>query len=171
MITFLSTTYLNNISKYIYYQYSKDNYHIVVKKILEVEPFIIDEDGKNIKILDNNYYVMEIVPIDKRYICRIHLDNNKNVIERYFIMSLKNDFINNIPVFKNLKISYVCCYFKKKIYNEKYLEDMYKNGIISEDEYEIINKEFKLLIKEINNNENEIFNFNYKNIIEKCEGK
>lgn len=171
MMTFTSTTYLKNVDKYIYYQYTKDNLHITVKKILEVEPFIINENGQNIKILDNDYYVMEIIPMSKNYICRIHLDNSKNIIERYFIMSLKNSFIDNIPTFDNLKIAYVCCHFQKKIYNEEYIEKMYKEKQISLENYTKIKNELQVIISEINNKKNQIYNLDYKKIIEKMEGE
>lgn len=166
MKTYTSSTYLKGIQEYIYFQYTEPGMHIVIKKILKAEPFILNEDGIDLKILDNNYYVMEIIPMDKNYICRIHLDENKNIIERYYILSLKNEFIDNIPVFNNLKTAYVICDFQRKKYNEEHLEEILKDGIIDNNEYKKIKEEFTSLIDEINSGENEIFNMNYKEIIE-----
>ena len=169
MKSYASQTYLKNIEKYIYYQYSTENMHIVIKKILKTEPFIINEDGIDLKVLDDNYYLMEIIPMNKNYICRIHLDANKKIIERYYILSLKNEFINNIPVFNNLKTTYVICDFQRKKYNEENIEKLLESGYLNNEEYKKIKTDFLLLIDEINNEKNEIFNMDYKNIIETIE--
>lgn len=169
MSKYISTTYLKDIYKYIYYQYTKKDIHIVIKKILDTKPYIINEDGVDIKILDNNYYIVEVIPMNKNYICRIHIDNHKNIIERYYTMTLNNKFINNIPIIKDLKTSYVCCDFQKKVYNIEYLEGLYKDNKIKIEDYTLIRKELQILIDEINNGTNEIYNLDYINIIERCE--
>lgn len=47
-------------------------------------PFILNEEGNYITILDKNYYIIEYMPFNENYICRIHMDNNKNIIEKFF---------------------------------------------------------------------------------------
>jgi hypothetical protein len=170
MNSYISSTYLKGIDDYIYYQYSTKNTHIAIKKFLKAEPFIINEDGHDLKIIDNNYYLMEVIPMDSNYICRIHLDSNKRVIEKYFLLSLKNEFIDNIPVFRNLKTAYVICDFQKKIYNEEYLDKLLEDKQITNLEYNNIKTNLLSLIDEINNGKNEIMNIDYKKIIEIVEG-
>ena len=170
MKTYISSTYLRDINKYIYYQYTCSSYHIVLKKILETKPYVINEDGVDLKILDNNYYIMEIVPVDKKYIFRVHLDDNMNVIERYYTVSLGNDTIDNIPVFENMKLSYVCCDFQRKKYNEQFVENLYKQKAITRQQYIQIKTTFSELIEEVENGTNIFYNLNYPQLIKECEG-
>lgn len=170
MKKYTTKSYLNNINKYIFYHHSTKEKHIVIKKILETDPFIVTEDGIDLKILDNNYYVMEIIPINSNYMCRIHLDYDKNIIERYYIMSLKNEIIGHIPVYEDLKTSYVIHDFKRKKYREEFIDELLKSNEISKKQYDKIKEEYRSLISEINDGKNEIYNMNYKKIIERIEG-
>lgn len=80
-------------------------------------PFILNEEGNYITILDKNYYIIEYMPFNENYICRIHMDNNKNIIEKFFLASKNNNIIDGIPVFDALKLSFVCTNNIQKLYN------------------------------------------------------
>ena len=63
MIKYSSETYLKGVLEYnlnIFVDSDKP-YYIVVKKIKKIDkPFILNEYGKDITILNNNYYIFDI---------------------------------------------------------------------------------------------------------------
>lgn len=82
---YLTATYLKKIKKYKLSMFIEEEDCIIVKKILEInKPFILKEENKNITIIDNGYYILEYMPFNENYICRVHIDKYKNVIERFY---------------------------------------------------------------------------------------
>lgn len=82
---YLTSTYLKDIEKYRISIFIERNFCLVIKKIIDMNnPFILNEEGNYITILDKNYYIIEYMPFNENYICRIHMDNNKNIIEKFF---------------------------------------------------------------------------------------
>ena len=95
----LSTTYLNEAEEYKikFYLNEKDKY-VVAKKLDKIsEPFII---GNGIIAMDNGYYILEIVPKNKKYALRIFFDDKKKIVEYYF------DIIKESGVDEKTKIPY-----------------------------------------------------------------
>lgn len=87
---FLTSTYLKDIEKYKLSIFFEERYCITVKKIIKIKkPFILKEENMDITIIDNGYYILEFMPFDEKYICRIHIDKNKKIIERFYIASKK----------------------------------------------------------------------------------
>ena len=86
MKDFLSKTYLKYVINYeLKICYKKDKYCIVIKKILNIkEPFILNEMGHDIKLLDNNYYILEYIPYGRNYLCRVFIDETSKVKEYFF---------------------------------------------------------------------------------------
>ncbi len=161
---YTSATYLKDITDYnfsLFYDIDK-KYYITVKKINEIkEPFILNEDGELIKILDNNYYILEFIPLNENYICRIHIDKEKKVIEKVFTVSKSNKFKNGIPTYEDLKLSLICINNKTKTYNLDVLSKLVESEERSVEEYELAKKVIKQIENEIKNNCNFIFNLNY----------
>lgn len=119
-----TSTYLKNITKYKLYLYNNNNDALIIKKIINIiEPFYLIEFGKKIKLLDNNYYIVEVVPLNSFYICRLFLDNNFNIIEEYYTVTKGNQIIDGIPAYEDLVISYVKVLDKEKIYHEEVLQN------------------------------------------------
>lgn len=117
-----SSTYLRDVNKYKLYLYKNDNEAIIVKKILKIiNPFSLVEFGEEIKLIDNDYYIVEIVNLNNDYICRLFLDSNLNIIEEYYTVTKNNDIKNGIPVYEDLGLSYVKINGKEKIYHEEKL--------------------------------------------------
>ena len=86
------------------------------------------EFGKEIKLIDDNYYIVEVIPLNNTYICRIFLDSNFNLIEEYYTVTRNNNIIDGIPVYDDLSLSYVKVNGREKIYHEEKLannEDSY----------------------------------------------
>lgn len=96
-----TSTYLKNITKYKFYLYKNNNDVLTIKKIINIiDPFYLMEFGKKMKLLDNDYYIVEVIPINGFYICRIFLDNNFNnkadyiaTSNYYSVLELKNNKI------------------------------------------------------------------------------
>ncbi len=120
-----SSTYLRDINEYKLYLYKNDNEAIIIKKILKIlNPFSLIEFGEKIKLIDNDYYIVEIVTLNDNYICRLFLDNSLNIIEEYYTVTKNNDIKDGIPVYEDLGLSYVKVNGKDKIYHgEKLIND------------------------------------------------
>ncbi|MGN1000741.1 MAG: hypothetical protein ACI4OG_02260 [Bacilli bacterium] len=119
-----TSTYLKNITKYKLYLYKNNNEFITIKKIINIiEPFSLIEFGKEITLLNNNYYIVEIIPLNSFYMCRIFLDNNFNIIEEYYTVTKNNQIIDGIPVYDDLSLSFIKINDKEKIYHEELLQN------------------------------------------------
>ena len=68
----ISSTYLRDVDKYqIKFFLDEDDYYVSVKKLIKVrEKFIIKN---NICVMDDNYYVVEVVPKHENYALRLFL--------------------------------------------------------------------------------------------------
>lgn len=145
MKEFSSKTYLKDVINYELKIYCKCNeYYFVIKKILNIKsPFIINEMGHDIKLLDNDYYILEYIPCNKKYFCRLFIDENKEIKEYYYQFVKDQGIDNSIPYYIKSDFAYVKTQYGEKIY-------LSNNNIIFQKAYEII-KQSKL-----------DFNFSYK---------
>jgi hypothetical protein len=145
MKEFSSKTYLKDVRDFELKIYCKnDEYCFTIKKILNIKsPFILNEMGHDIKLLDNNYYIIEYIPFNKNYFCRFFIDDNKEIKEIYYQFTKMQGIENSIPYYQKLNTAYVKTQFGEKIYSSN-------NTNISKEVLEII-KQDKLE-----------FNLNYK---------
>ena len=76
----ITNTYLRDIDKYQIKLYlDEDNYYISVKKLISVrKKFIIKND---LCVIDNGYYVFEVIPKNDNYAMRLFLNSNKEPLE------------------------------------------------------------------------------------------
>lgn len=160
----ISNTYLRDIEKYqIKLFLDEDDYYISVKKLIEVrKKFIIK---KNICVMDNNYYVFEVIPKSEEYAMRIFLDDKKNPLEYYF------DICKNIGLYENtnipcyddlyLDVTYLCCTGQIDVLDEDELLEAYKIGEITKKELKRIYEIKDKLISEIKNHTNKCMNIDY----------
>lgn len=119
-----SSTYLRDVEKYKLYLYKNDNEAIVIKKILKItNVFSLIEFNEKIKLMDNGYYVTEIIPLNDNYICRLFLDDELNIIEEYYTVTKNNGIRDGIPIYEDLGLSYIKLNSKHKIYHEEKLID------------------------------------------------
>lgn len=120
-----SSTYLRDVNEYKLYLYRNDNEVIIIKKILKIaNPFSLVEFGEEIKLIDNDYYIVETVTLNDNYICRLFLDSSLNIIEEYYTVTKNNDIEDGIPIYQDLGLSYVKVNGKDKIYHgEKLIND------------------------------------------------
>ena len=133
MKEFSSKTYLKDVIDFELKIYCKnDEYYFTIKKIVNIKsPFILNEMGHDIKLLDNNYYIIECIPCNKNYFCRLFVDENKEIKEYYYQFTEKQGIENSVPYYQKLNVAYVKTQFGEKIYSSN-------NTNISKEVIEII---------------------------------
>ena len=144
---YLTSTYLKDIEEYKISIFMEEKCCITVKKILKIkEPFVLKEENNNITIIDNGYYILEYMPFNENYICRVHIDKD-------------NSIINGIPAFEDLKLSYVSVVNKNinKFYNMELAKE-----ILNIQNYSSALSQMIKIQNEIKNKENYIYNLDYE---------
>ena len=161
----ISNTYLRNVDKYqIRIFLDEDEYYISVKKIIHTnEKFIIKD---NLCVIDDNYYVFEVVPKNDNYAMRIFLDDKKNPLEYYFDICKNNGLYENtnIPCYDDLylDITYLCTTGEINILDEDDLIEAYKIGDISKEDLDLVYHMKDRLLDEIKKKKNKAMNIKVK---------
>ncbi|HIS91023.1 MAG TPA: hypothetical protein IAC20_05130 [Candidatus Faecisoma merdavium] len=164
MITYSSNAYLKGVNKYKYYQTRIEDKIITIKKLIDAEKFILNEDGNDILLLDNGFYILEIIPLNENYICRCFIDDKLNLIETLYILSNKNELVDGIPTYESLKLTYVVTSDIRKIYHENSLIKLKEANMIDLKKFIYLNNYFNNLIHDIDNLNSDL---DYKNLIRK----
>ena len=92
---YIKDTYLRGINKYKHYFFEdkKNKCYISIKKILELdEPFFT---RKGLCLINQNYYIVEIVPLHENYCIRVFVNDKKLFhfsYERYLVNQLRKEF-------------------------------------------------------------------------------
>lgn len=165
MVRFVSETYLAGVSRYEMKMFfdNETNNVLSVKKIVKIDkPFTLNEDGHLIKILDDGYFVVEIVPLGENYVARVHFDEKGKLIEWFFTMTGGNEMKEGVPAYEDLKLSYVCTNFGRKVYNQERFDAFLQNGQISKETHTNILGKFDALKNSIDCEKNEIYNSCYE---------
>lgn len=158
----ITNTYFRDVDKYqIKLYFDDDNHYISVKKLINVRKKFIIKDG--LCVMDNGYYILEIIPKNDNYAMRLFLNSNKVPLEYYFDICKNNriDPVYNVPCYDDLylDITYLNGYIN--ILDEDELLNAYKIGDISQEDYELVYKMKDRLLDEINNKTNEAMNIDY----------
>ena len=160
---YICKTYLRDVNKYQYnfFEDKDNNCYISIKKILEIEkPFYTEQSGC---LIDNNYYIVEIIPIDENYCIRIFIDNKKHIILYYFDITNKNglDKEINSPYYEDLYLDVVLKDGNIRILDEDELENALEEKKINKDEYDLaINKKDEL-IESLKSNTNKFMKIDF----------
>lgn len=85
-------------------------------------------------LIDNNYYIVEVLPKNENYAMRVYFNEKKERLEYYFDISLKNGL------------------------DEEELQEALNMGKISKAEYNIANETRDKLIQSIKNKNNKYMN-------------
>lgn len=160
-----SKTYLRDVEKYIIkFDFSNDEYYVVTKKMLKCEQFIVE---KRLKLMDNNYYMIEIIPKYENYTIRVFLNENKKILAYYFDITLKNglDHETKIPFYDDLFLDITMIGEKIKLLDEDELLEAYENKIITKDQMELAYKTASKLTDELKNKTNRFVNMELKNLL------
>ena len=160
----LSKTYLREADRYqIKIYLDEEDYYICVKKLIHVtEPFIIHH---NIVAMDSGYYIMEIVPKKEHYAMRLFLNEKKEIVEYYFDI-IKESGIEeetNIPYFMDLYLDITLLPNGEiHVLDEKELEEAYKTGDITKQDYQLVLQMKEKLLQELKEKNNFLLQLDYK---------
>lgn len=161
----ISNTYLRDINKYVLKIMYEDDYYCAVKEIIEVkEPFIL---STGLCLIDNGYYIMEIIPKNENYCIRIFFDSNKKILEYYIDISLENglDEETKIPYYDDLFIDITIANGKIEILDENELIDALSKEQITSNDYTLACNIKDKLLNEINNQTNKYINMNLADML------
>lgn len=157
----ISKTYLRGVNKYeLKIYFNLEDCYISVKKIIDIkEPFIL---SNGLCIIDNNYYIVEVIPKNENYAMRVFFNNKKEILEYYFDVSLENgvDKEAGIPYYDDLFIDVTKTKDKVEVLDEDELEEALDNNEISITDFELANKIRDILLEQINNGNNRYMNMN-----------
>lgn len=162
-----SNTYLRDILKYRLKMYfDEDDCYIIVKKIIDcTEKFIIRD---NLTVIDNDYYVLEVVPKKESYAMRVFLDPNKKPLEYYFDIceNARLDEKFHIPMYDDLYLDVTYAFGEINILDEDELLEAYErkefDNVKLKHIYEVKDK----LVKEIQEHTNYYMNKDYTKYLE-----
>ena len=157
----ISKTYLRGVNKYeLKIYFNLEDCYISVKKIIDIkEPFIL---SNGLCVIDNNYYIMEVIPKNENYAMRVFFNNKKEILEYYFDVSLGNgmDKETGIPYYDDLFIDVTKTKDKVDVLDEDELKDTLDNNEISITDFKLANKIRDILLEQINNGNNRYMNMN-----------
>lgn len=158
----ISNTYLRDVEKYqIKIFLDEEDYYVSVKKLISVrEKFIIKE---NMTVMDNGYYIFEVIPKNENYAMRLFLDENKNPLEYYFDITKNNGLYKNtkIPCYDDLYLDITYMNNEINILDEDELIEAYKTNDITKEDLDLVYKIKDKLINEIKSNTNKLMNIDY----------
>ena len=162
----LSKTYLRDVSEYIIeFLFTNDDYFLAKKKIIKTAPFVL---SNGLKVIDNNYYIIEILPKNENYAIRAYLDSDKNLIEYY--IDITNgcgiDLDSKIPYYDDLYLDITITNNNVEVLDEEELENAYKNGLIDSDTYNMAIETKDKLLDEIKNHSNKYLNLDVKVLLD-----
>lgn len=161
---FITKTYLRDVSKHQIKLYLDENdCYICVKKLIKVEEKFIIND--NLCVMDDNYYVLEVIPKNENYAMRLFLDNKKTPLEYYFDICKNNGLDKDtlVPYYDDLYLDITVLHENKKIaiLDQDEFEQAYKEKDITKDEYNLVLEVKDKLLNEIKNNTNKYMNKDY----------
>ena len=158
----ITNTYLRDIEKYQIKLYlDEDDYYISVKKLISVrEKFIIKND---LCVMDDGYYIFEVIPKNDNYAMRLFLTPNKEPLEYYFDICKNNrlDEISKVPCYEDLYLDITYLNGSINILDEDELIEAFESGDVSKDDYALVYQTRDRLLEEINNKTNKAMNIDY----------
>ena len=166
---FISSTYLRDVDKYqIKIYLDNDDYYLSVKKLIDVRKKFIILDY--LCVMDNDYYVVEVVPKNENYALRIFFDNLKNPLEYYFDITKNNGLYENtnIPFYDDLYLDITILHSNGliRILDEDELLEAFSIGDINSDELDMVYNIKDKLLMEIKNNNNKYMNIDFKKYLD-----
>lgn len=151
----ISKTYLRNVKKYnLNIYFDNDDYYVSVKKIIETEePFILPT---GLCLIDNGYYIVEVIPKKENYAMRVFFNKRKERLEYYFDISSENGLEEEtkIPYYSDLYLDVTIQNSDIKVWDEVELEEALDNNEISMEEFNLANRAKKMLLDSIKKKNN-----------------
>lgn len=163
----ITNTYLREAEKYqVKLFLDEDDYYVSVKKLISITEKFIIKDG--LCVMDNGYYVLEIVPKNDNYAMRLFFNDKKEPLEYYFDICKNSrlDEISNVPCYDDLYLDITYLDGEINILDEKELMDAFDNGDISNDDLELVYRVRDKLLDEIKSKTNVLMNIDYTKYLE-----
>lgn len=161
----VSNTYLRDVLDYKLTIYCDiDDMYVAAKEIKHVNSkFFI----RNRTIIDDGYYILEILPKNENYSMRVFLNEKREVLEYYFDISLKNglDETTKIPYYDDLYLDVTIFDGVVSVLDEDELEEAFKENKISKYDYDMAYKSLNKLLKEIENKTNKYINLDFNKFL------
>ena len=142
----------------------RKDYFLCIKQIKKIEkPFYLKDD---LCLIDNNYYIIEILYPNKHYTIRIFLNDRKEEILNYYdiIDKIKMDTRIMIPYYEDLYLDVIVKDDNIYVFDEDELEKAFNEKYITADQYKLAKTAVYSLILEIKQNKN-IINLNIKELL------
>ena len=161
----LSTTYLRDVRKYeIKFDLSNDDYYLCVKHFVDCDAFVV---SNGTKLMDNDYYMLELIPKNENYSMRVYFDENKEIISYYFDISLENglDKDTKIPYYDDLYVDITIFKDKIEVIDENELMEAYQDGLITKEQFDLANTTAAKLLNELKENKNRYKNLDLKKML------
>ena len=157
-----SNTYLRDVTKYRLKMYfDEEKYYVSVMKIIDCQEKFVIKD--NLTVIDNGYYILEVIPKKEDYAMRLFLDPNKKPLEYYFDIceNIRLDEKFHIPMYDDLYLDVTCLFGEINILDEDELLEAYErkefDNVKLKHIYEVKDK----LVKEIKEHTNYYMNKDY----------
>ena len=163
---FTTNTYMKEAIKYEIVIINEIDYFITIKKYLEMtNNFTIN----NKTLIDKNYYVVEITPLNEKYNIRFYVDDKNNIVDFYIDITYENGVKYKIPYYVDLYLDIV--HYPDtdeiKFYDEDELMDALNKKLISKKDYDITYKVGNKLLTEVKNKTNKYMNIDIIKYINK----
>ena len=157
----MTKTYLRDVPKHqIAIYLDEDDYYISVKKLIKVDKKFILSNG--LVVMDDNYYVFEVVPKNKNYAMRLFLDDKKKPLEYYFDICKNNGLSDDlVPFYDDLYLDITYLDGEINILDEDELDEALKIHDITNEDYELVMNVRDILLEEIKNGTNELMKIDY----------
>ena len=158
----ITKTYLRDVSRYEIKLYmDEDDCYIGVKKLIKVDEKFIISNG--LCVMDDGYYVVEVVPKCENYAMRLFLDSNRKPLEYYFDICKNNGLDSEamVPCYDDLYLDITVLDGKVNILDEDELEEALEIKDITLDDYKLVMEIRDKLLLEINNGSNKYMNRDY----------
>ena len=157
----ITNTYLRDVCKHQIKLFYEDDYYVSVKKLIDVREKFIITGG--LCVMDNGYYIFEVIPKNDNYAMRLFLNEKKEALEYYFDICKNNrvDSVSNVPCYDDLYLDITYLDGTINILDEDELISAYEMGDISKDDYDLVYKMRDRLLEEIDSKTNELMNIDY----------
>lgn len=162
----LSKTYLRDVSEYILtLDFTSEDYYLSKKKIIKTTPIILKN---GLKVIDDGYYILEILPKDENYSIRVYFDNNKNIIEYYIDITngcgIEEE--SKVPYYDDLYLDITITDGQVEVLDQDELDNAFSNKLIDINTYNKAVKTKDKLLEEIKNNCNKYLSINMKELLD-----
>ena len=163
----VSNTYLKDITKYRFKMYfDEEDFYVSVKKVLSCsQKFVLKN---NLTVIDNGYYILEVIPKNEDYAMRVFLNPNKKPLEYYFDIceNIRLDEKFHIPMYDDLYLDVTYLFGKINVIDEDELLNAYEQKEFTQKKLEHIYQVKDRLVKEIKEHTNPYINKDYSKYLE-----